>query len=175
MRSLRNARQEPPRIIEPMLQWSKVTDGRHQHQYVPCTAGNLTGVVRQRRRQRLRGSYSDRELASRIVLRDLGPPRAGVARSIRAKRCHCTGEIAMWPSVVFQPLQLAGRHKQAMAARAHEAQTTRARRRRGAGRRRAGGAARISPAAGQGSARRSAISASNRGNRAIVTRAGSRR
>jgi hypothetical protein len=34
-------------------------------------------------------------------------PRAQALReSIRAKQCHCTGEIAMWPSVIFQPLQL---------------------------------------------------------------------
>jgi hypothetical protein len=27
--------------------------------------------------------------------------------SIRAKACHCTNEIFLWPSITFQPLQLA--------------------------------------------------------------------
>jgi len=27
--------------------------------------------------------------------------------SIRAKECYCTNEIFMWPSITFQPVQLA--------------------------------------------------------------------
>jgi hypothetical protein len=30
-----------------------------------------------------------------------------IRRSIRDKECYCTNEIFMWPSIVFQPAQLA--------------------------------------------------------------------
>jgi hypothetical protein len=37
---------------------------------------------------------------------DSAEARALRAR-IRAKQCHCTNEVFLWPSIVFQPVQLA--------------------------------------------------------------------
>ena len=35
------------------------------------------------------------------------PAARAQRQAIRDKRCHCTNEIFLWPSVTFQPLQLA--------------------------------------------------------------------
>jgi MoaA/NifB/PqqE/SkfB family radical SAM enzyme len=96
-------------IVEPMLQWAKLQTVVSNTQYIPCTAGNMSGVVY------ANGDVSVCEnhppignLRRESFFQIWDSPRAQALReSIRAKQCHCTGEIAMWPSVVFQPLQLA--------------------------------------------------------------------
>jgi hypothetical protein len=35
------------------------------------------------------------------------PEATTMRKSIREKECYCTNEIFMWPSIVFNPLQLA--------------------------------------------------------------------
>ena len=95
-------------IVEPMLQWAKLQTTVRDAQYVPCTAGNMTGVVY------ANGDVSVCEnhppignLRRESFFQIWDSPRAQALReSIRAKQCHCTGEIAMWPSVIFQPMQL---------------------------------------------------------------------
>lgn len=95
--------------VEPLLQWAKLKTLETESQYVPCTAGNLTGVVyangdvsvcenhpplgnlRQQAFFEIWESAQARELRQRI----------------RARECHCTNEVFLWPSVVFQPAQLA--------------------------------------------------------------------
>jgi AdoMet-dependent heme synthase len=95
-------------IVEPLLQWAKLRTLETESQYVACTAGALTGVVYANgdvavcenhppvgnlRRQ------SFREIWESAAARDL---RA----RIRARECHCTNEVFLWPSVVFQPVPL---------------------------------------------------------------------
>ena len=78
-------------------------------QFVPCTAGNLTGVVY------ANGDVSVCEnhpplgnLRRQSFFEIWDSPAAEALRAqIKAKACHCTNEVFLWPSVVFQPLELA--------------------------------------------------------------------
>lgn len=80
-----------------------------EEQFVPCRAGVMSavihangdvGVCEQRppignlRRQPFKEIWKSHVAAQ-------------VRRSIRCKECYCTNEIFMWPSIVFQPVQLA--------------------------------------------------------------------
>jgi MoaA/NifB/PqqE/SkfB family radical SAM enzyme len=94
--------------VEPMLQWAKLKIMQTDTQYVPCTAGVLTGVVY------ANGDVSVCEnhppigslrKASFFDIWDSSEANALRAR-IRAKECYCTNEVFLWPSVVFQPVQL---------------------------------------------------------------------
>jgi len=96
-------------IVEPMLQWAKVKTAQEQRQAIPCRAGVLSvviyhngevsvceqhaplGNIRQRSFQEIWYSQEARRLRA----------------SIRAKECYCTNEIFLWPSITFQPRQLA--------------------------------------------------------------------
>ncbi|HEV3330996.1 MAG TPA: radical SAM protein [Bryobacteraceae bacterium] len=95
-------------IVEPMLQWAKVKTIETNSQYVPCTAGNLTGVV-----------YANGDISVCETHPPIGNLRqksffeiwdsedANTLRAqIKAKQCYCTNEVFLWPSIVFQPLQL---------------------------------------------------------------------
>jgi MoaA/NifB/PqqE/SkfB family radical SAM enzyme len=96
-------------VVEPMLQWAKRKTIESGSQFVPCTAGNLTGVVY------ANGDVSVCEnhpplgnLRTRSFFEIWDSPEAEALReSIRVKACHCTNEVFLWPSVVFQPFQLA--------------------------------------------------------------------
>lgn len=96
-------------IVEPMLQFAKLQAAEHERQYVPCRAGVLSAVVH---------ANGD------VALCEQRPPignlrqhsfmeiwRSHMANQIRKsiadKECYCTNEIFMWPSIVFQPAQLA--------------------------------------------------------------------
>ena len=96
-------------VVEPMLQWAKVETARQQRQVVPCRAGVLSAVI-----------YSNGDVSVCEAHRPLGNLRkqsfkeiwySEEARrlrgSIRAKECYCTNEIFLWPSITFQPVQLA--------------------------------------------------------------------
>jgi MoaA/NifB/PqqE/SkfB family radical SAM enzyme len=95
-------------IVEPMLQWAKGRTAAKQTQVVPCRAGILTGVVY------ANGDVSVCENHEPIGnLRQQSFPeiwhsaRASALRqSIRRKECHCTNEVFLWPSIVYQPMQL---------------------------------------------------------------------
>ena len=107
-------------IVEPMLQWTKLRTVETGSQYVPCTAGVLTGVV-----------YANGDVSvcethpplgnlrhnSFFEIWDSEDAKALRAR-IRAKECYCTNEVFLWPSIVFQPAQLA---KAAIGARSMRA------------------------------------------------------
>jgi MoaA/NifB/PqqE/SkfB family radical SAM enzyme len=103
-------------VVEPLLQWAKGKTMETDRQYVPCTAGNLTGVVY------ANGDVSVCEnhpplgnLRQKSFFEIWDSPEAQALRaSIRARECHCTTEVFLWPSVVFQPVQLA---KAAVGAR----------------------------------------------------------
>ncbi|UCF17435.1 MAG: radical SAM protein, partial [Phycisphaerales bacterium] len=95
-------------IVEPMLQWAKVKTAREQRQMIPCRAGVLSAVV-----------YANGEVGVCESLLPLGnireapfekiwhsPKAKELRESIAAKKCYCTNEIFMWPSITFQPLQM---------------------------------------------------------------------
>jgi AdoMet-dependent heme synthase len=96
-------------VVEPLLQWAKGKTMETDRQYVPCTAGNLSGVVY------ANGDVSVCEnhpplgnLRKKSFFEIWDSPEAQALRaSIRARECHCTTEVFLWPSVVFQPVQLA--------------------------------------------------------------------
>ena len=96
-------------IVEPMLQYAKIQAAERQQQYVPCRAGVLSAVVH------ANGDVAVCEqrppignLRQQSFMKIWRSHMAGqVRQSIRNKECYCTNEIFMWPSIVFQPAQLA--------------------------------------------------------------------
>jgi AdoMet-dependent heme synthase len=96
-------------IVEPMLQWAKVKTVKEKKQVIPCLAGRITGVV-----------YANGDVGVCEMHKPIGnlrqksfpeiwssPEAAELRRSIAARECYCTTEVFMWPSVVYQPAQLA--------------------------------------------------------------------
>ncbi len=94
--------------VEPMLQWAKVKTIESESQYVPCKAGILSGVV-----------YANGDVSVCETHHPLGnlrnksffeiwdsPEAKALREQIKAKQCYCTNEVFMWPSIVFQPVQL---------------------------------------------------------------------
>ena len=95
-------------IVDPMLQYAKTRTAEERRQVVPCRAGVLAAVV-----------YSNGD----VSLCETHPPIGNIRqksfpeiwrsdearrlrRSIAAKECHCTNEVFLWPSIVYQPVQL---------------------------------------------------------------------
>lgn len=95
-------------IVEPMLQWAKVKTIETSSQYVPCTAGNLTGVVYANGDVSVCESHPPvGNLRQKSFFEIWDSPEADALRAqIKAKECHCTNEVFLWPSIVFQPVQL---------------------------------------------------------------------
>jgi MoaA/NifB/PqqE/SkfB family radical SAM enzyme len=96
-------------IVEPMLQWAKTRTANEGRQVAPCRAGILSAVV-----------YANGDVSVCESLPALGNLRNksfmdiwrskeadDVRRSIRDKKCFCTNEVFLWPSITFQPLHLA--------------------------------------------------------------------
>jgi MoaA/NifB/PqqE/SkfB family radical SAM enzyme len=96
-------------VVEPMLQWAKVETLKQRTQVVKCRAGVLTTVVS------ANGDVSVCELHEPLGnLRQQtfweiwNSEKAHALRaSIARKDCHCTTEVFLWPSIVFQPVHLA--------------------------------------------------------------------
>jgi MoaA/NifB/PqqE/SkfB family radical SAM enzyme len=95
-------------IVEPMLQWAKIESVKQRRQVIPCKAGILSGVV-----------YANGDVSVCEIHEPLGNLRQQSFRQIwnsakardlrsqiRAKSCWCTTEVFLWPSIVFQPMQL---------------------------------------------------------------------
>jgi len=95
-------------IVEPMLQWGKLKVIKEEKQSIRCTAGNMTGVVY------ANGDVSLCEIHKPIGnLRDnsffeiWNSKKANKLRAkIKAKQCYCTTEVFLWPSIVYQPIEL---------------------------------------------------------------------
>ncbi len=96
-------------LVEPMLQWAKTKTAERQTQVIPCRAGVLSGVV-----------YANGDVSFCETLPKLGnlrqksfrelwfsPEAEALRRSVHAKECWCTNEVFMWPSITYQPMQLA--------------------------------------------------------------------
>jgi len=95
-------------VVEPMLQWAKVETLKQRTQVVRCRAGVLTTVIS------ANGDVSVCELHEPLGnLRQqtfweiwCSEKARALRRSIERKDCHCTTEVFLWPSIVFQPLHL---------------------------------------------------------------------
>jgi MoaA/NifB/PqqE/SkfB family radical SAM enzyme len=96
-------------IVEPLLQWTKLQTIARKTQVVPCRAGRLSAVV-----------YANGDVSVCELHKPLGnlrsksfpeiwnsPEAEQLRTSIAAKECHCTTEVFMWPSIVYQPASLA--------------------------------------------------------------------
>jgi hypothetical protein len=92
-----------------MLQYAKLKSAERSTQYVPCRAGVLSAVIH------ANGDVGVCEqrppignLRKQSFMEIWHSHTTGqIRQSIRAKECYCTNEIFMWPSIVFQPAQLA--------------------------------------------------------------------
>jgi MoaA/NifB/PqqE/SkfB family radical SAM enzyme len=95
--------------VEPMLQWAKVATVKEDRQVVPCKAGRISGVV-----------YANGDVGVCEIHKPIGNLRqksfpeiwhSEEARALRAaianRECHCTTEVFLWSSIVYQPLPLA--------------------------------------------------------------------
>jgi len=96
-------------VVEPILQWVKLRAAEQEQQYVPCRAGVLSAVVHANgdvgvceQRPPL-GNLRQKSFMEIWRSQLVGQIR----RSIRDKECYCTNEIFMWPSIIYQPVQLA--------------------------------------------------------------------
>jgi MoaA/NifB/PqqE/SkfB family radical SAM enzyme len=96
-------------IVDPLLNWTKRRTIDRQTQVVPCKAGRLSGVV-----------YANGDVSFCETHEPLGSLRkqsffeiwdSEAARRLRddvaARKCFCTNEVFMWPSIAFQPVHLA--------------------------------------------------------------------
>ena len=96
-------------VVEPMLQWSKLKTIECKSQHVPCTAGVLTGVIYANGDVSVCETHAplgNLRQKSFFEIWDSEEAKALRAR-IKAKECYCTNEVFLWPSIVFQPAQLA--------------------------------------------------------------------
>ena len=95
-------------LVEPMLQWAKARTAAAQTQVVPCRAGILNAVV-----------YANGDVSVCENHPPLGNLRQksfpeiwksaeadALRQSIAAKKCYCTNEVFLWPSITYQPAQL---------------------------------------------------------------------
>jgi hypothetical protein len=95
-------------IVEPMLQWAKVKTVKEQRQVIPCRAGRLSAVV-----------YANGDVSVCEMHEPIGnlrqnsfqeiwhsPQANNLRQSISNKECHCTTEVFMWSSIVYQPVSL---------------------------------------------------------------------
>ena len=95
-------------IVEPLLQWAKVATLREDRQVVSCLAGKISGVV-----------YANGDVGVCEIHQPIGNLRKNtfpeiwwsdaakaLLESIAPKECHCTTEVFLWSSVVYQPPEL---------------------------------------------------------------------
>jgi len=96
-------------IVEPMLQWAKMETVARNTQVVPCRAGALSAVV-----------YANGDVGVCEMHTPLGnlrqksfpeiwtsPEAERLRESIARRECHCTTEVFLWSSIVYQPFSLA--------------------------------------------------------------------
>lgn len=96
-------------IVEPMLQWGKVKTAREDRQVIPCTAGRLTAVIHANGDVAVCEAHAPLGNLRRNTFREIwsSPEASTLRQSIANRECHCTTEVFMWPSITFQPVQLA--------------------------------------------------------------------
>jgi MoaA/NifB/PqqE/SkfB family radical SAM enzyme len=98
-------------IVDPMLTWAKVRTAKAGKMLVPCTAGNLTGVIHANGNVAICETEHYFETLGNLrqnTFRELwwGEKAEQQRGVIRRRECHCTNEVFLWPSVTYQPIQL---------------------------------------------------------------------
>lgn len=95
-------------VVEPLLQWAKVKTAKEQRQVIPCRAGLLSGVVYANGDVSVCENHTPLGNLRQRGFRDIwfSPAAKQLRQSIAACDCHCTNEVFLWPSIVFQPTQL---------------------------------------------------------------------
>ncbi len=95
--------------VEPMLQWFKVKTARQKEQVVPCRAGILSAVIHANGDVAVCEQHQPIGNLRKQSFRDIWHSETAKAlrASIKARDCYCTNEIFMWPSITYQPRQLA--------------------------------------------------------------------
>jgi MoaA/NifB/PqqE/SkfB family radical SAM enzyme len=96
-------------IVEPMLQWAKTRTSEAGRQVIPCMAGKLSAVVYANGGVSVCETHPPLGNLRQKSFREIwySSEATQLRRSISAKQCWCTNEIFLWPSVVYQPVQLA--------------------------------------------------------------------
>jgi MoaA/NifB/PqqE/SkfB family radical SAM enzyme len=96
-------------IVEPMLQWAKIKSAEQKRQFVACRAGVLSAVVHANGDVGVCEQRPPIGNLRKSSFREIWRSHhaADMRRSIAHKECYCTNEIFMWPSIVYQPLELA--------------------------------------------------------------------
>src|SRR5579883_265204 len=96
-------------IVEPMLQWAKTRTSEAARQVVPCMAGRLSAVVYANGGVSVCENHPPLGSLRQKSFREIwySDEAARLRQSIAGKQCWCTNEIFLWPSIVYQPLQLA--------------------------------------------------------------------
>ena len=96
-------------VVEPMLQWAKLRTLTKKAQVIPCLAGRLSAVV-----------YANGDVSVCELHKPLGNLRRKsfwdiwnseeakkLREAVARRNCHCTTEVFLWPSIVYQPIRLA--------------------------------------------------------------------
>lgn len=97
--------------VDPMLTWAKVKTARERRMVVPCRAGWLSAVVNANGDVALCETEHTHPPVGNLrdkSFREIwwSPSAEAQREEIRNRRCHCTNEVFLWPSVAFQPTQL---------------------------------------------------------------------
>jgi MoaA/NifB/PqqE/SkfB family radical SAM enzyme len=96
-------------IVEPMLQVAKIRTADAAKQVVACRAGVLTAVVYSNGDVSMCETHAPIGNLRERSFGEIWHSRDAVAlrKSIAHKDCYCTNEVFLWPSIVYQPVQLA--------------------------------------------------------------------
>jgi MoaA/NifB/PqqE/SkfB family radical SAM enzyme len=95
-------------LVEPMLQWAKTRTAEAQTQVIPCRAGVLSAVVYSNGDVSVCETHAPLgNLREKSFWEIWGSPEAFRLRdAISRKRCYCTNEVFLWPSITYQPVRL---------------------------------------------------------------------
>lgn len=96
-------------VVDPMLHWGKLRIAERQAQAIPCRAGVLSGVVYANGDVSVCEQHAPLGNIRRRTFPEIwnSPEAVALRESIRRKECFCTNEVFLWPSIVFQPRELA--------------------------------------------------------------------
>jgi AdoMet-dependent heme synthase len=95
-------------VVEPMLQWVKVKTIETSSQYIPCTAGNLTGVVYTNANISVCESHPPLGNLRRNGFFKIwdSPEDSALRAQIKAKQCYCTNEASCGQASCISPCSL---------------------------------------------------------------------
>ena len=96
-------------LVEPMLQWAKVKTAAEKTQVVPCRAGILSGVVYANGGVSFCETHPPLGNLRQKSFREIwySPEANALRKRVHNKECWCTNEVFLWPSINYQPWQLA--------------------------------------------------------------------